>query len=234
MILQALCRCYDVMAADDNFNIVPMGYSKVGCSWAIKLRADGTAAASGPIPLSDEKSGQMLTVPLQPGRSGKNPAPYILCDKSKYFLGAEIPTGGKELVATPASLENSLKRHQEVFSDVEDDGAKAVLRFLERMRNGEQLDIAPDHSIYKSGNIVFRLSGERGYIHERPAVKQAWERYLDKQSSEDPDSLYGECLITGEKDVKIAHPYHVQENSRQQYDRCQHRKLQFQVCRILW
>ena len=232
MILQALCRCYDVMAADDNFNIVPMGYSKVGCSWAIKLRADGTAAASGPIPLSDEKSGQMLTVPLQPGRSGKNPAPYILCDKSKYFLGAEIPTGGKELVATPASLENSLKRHQEVFSDVEDDGAKAVLRFLERMRNGEQLDIAPDHSIYKSGNIVFRLTR----VHPRTAGCQAGMGTLSRQTvqrgSGQPVRRMPDYRGKGCQDC--AHPYHVQENSRQQYDRCQHRKLQFQVCRILW
>lgn len=204
MILQALCKCYDLMEASDTFDVCPMGYSKVPCAFAIELEEDGSVVAGSPIPLIGGKKGQELKVPLQPGRSGKNPLPYFLCDKSKYFLGLEIPNGKKELVETKTSFENCLQKHQEILGQVDDAGAQALLRFLERVKDGYRLDVDLEHEVYKGGNLVFKLVDTRGYLHDRPALKEAWMAYLNQPTAEDKKSYYGECLVTGESDVKIA------------------------------
>jgi len=44
------------------------------------------------------------------------------------------------------------------------------------------------------GNIVFRLDGTPGFIHDRPAVRAAWERHSAGRESVEQ----GQCLITGE------------------------------------
>lgn len=204
MILQALCKCYDLMEASDTFDVCPMGYSKVPCAFAIELEEDGSVVAGSPIPLIGGKKGQELKVPLQPGRSGKNPIPYFLCDKSKYFLGLEIPNGKKELVETKASFENCLQKHQEILGQVDDAGAQALLRFLERVKDGYRLDVDAAHEVYQGGNLVFKLVDTRGYLHDRPALKEAWMAYWNQPTAEDKKSYYGECLVTGESDVKIA------------------------------
>ena len=202
MILQALEECYDIMIEDSQFDVAPFGYSRIMCSFAVVIDEEGNL--KGILDLRDGKKGEYHTVPLQAGRAGKNPPPYVLCDKSKYFLGYEYSQKSKDLQAFPSLLKALYELHQDVFKDVEDKGAQAILGFLKKTIDGTHWDIAIEHDIYKGAFIIFKLENELGNIHERPRVKQAWEVYLDKQSGQAGEELIGQCLISGEKNIKLA------------------------------
>src|SRR5690606_825146 len=44
-------------------------------------------------------------------------------------------------------------------------------------------------------NIVFRVNGVEGYVHDRPKVQDAWLRYRAKRAAE----VVAQCLVTGEE-----------------------------------
>ena len=141
MILQSLQQCYQLMAADEQFEVAPLGQSMVEIWFEIELRPDGQIAAV--YDLRNGKKGKRILVPEQKGRSGKNPPAYVFCDKSKYFFGKELNKG--QWVETPSSLENAAAQHQALLSDLADEGAQAMLHFLTLAQAGElQLDKVPE------------------------------------------------------------------------------------------
>ena len=71
MILQSLQQCYQLMAADEQFEVAPLGQSMVEIWFEIELRPDGQIAAV--YDLRNGKKGKRILVPEQKGRSGKNP-----------------------------------------------------------------------------------------------------------------------------------------------------------------
>jgi CRISPR-associated protein Csd1 len=85
-------------------------------------------------------------------------------------------------------IEAAGKLHQEILGEIDDKGAQAVIRFLttDANKNLDEID---------SGNIVFRLSGEDDYIHNRPAIRKAWERH---NSASDENADIAQCLVTGD------------------------------------
>lgn len=202
MILQALEQCYDIMQEDTNFDVAPFGYSKIMCSFALVINQKGELKAI--YDLRDGKKGELHTVPLQAGRQGKNPPPYMLCDNSKYVLGYDYEKKSKKLISYFDRLDSSYMNHKNLLSGLCDPGAIAVLKFMEKTGNGKVWDIGPENDVYKGGFLLFKLEGEGGYIHERPVIKQAWDKYLSEQSREAKDTVRGQCLITGEDDVQLA------------------------------
>lgn len=202
MILEALEQCYEVMANDDKFDIAPKGYSRMMCGFAIVIDKEGSLV--GIYDLRDGKKGEMHIVPLQAGRSGKNPPPYFCCDKSKYFLGYEYDNKSKQLVSYPNQLEAAHELHNDVLGELQNIAAKAIIKFLERTLNGEKWDIMPEHDIYKGGLILFKLQDKEGYIQNEHEIKVEWEKYLNRVNDENTDKLFGQCLITGKENVPLA------------------------------
>jgi CRISPR-associated protein Csd1 len=201
MILGELVRYYDILA-ENGSDIPRYGYAQTNVSGEIVLSKDGTVEAVVPL-FDDRKKDIILETPIQPKRSsGVNPA--FLCDNNKYFfchfyvvkkkdksIDEEKTTKNKE--RAPILYKSSMDFHKEILDSLDDEGAKAVTSFFE---NAKELMESPNG--FPTGNLVFRLSGEPGYIHDRPAVKAAWERYYNNSESES-DTV--ECLITGTSEI---------------------------------
>lgn len=201
MILQALEACYDIMAKDENFDVAPAGYTKLLCAFALVINEQGDL--KGIMDLRDGKRGQSHIVPLQPGRSS-GIKPYILCDKSKYFLGKEYNSKTKKLEHFEKHLGACVEFHRVFIEEDNDRYLHAVLNFLEKVKEGQALNIDEEHDIYKGSNIVFKLEGEKEYIHQNRGVKSLWERYYQSLEGEEKNQLRGQCLITGEENVLLA------------------------------
>lgn len=199
MILQSLQQCYHLMAADPQFAVAPLGQSMVEIWFEVELEPTGEIAAV--YDLRDGKKGKRILVPEQKGRSGKNPPAYLFCDKSKYFFGRELDKGN--WVEQPAGVASSLSQHQALLADLADEGAKALLRFLELAQSGElALEKVPEDVFSSGRNLAFRLRGDQVYLHERPLVA---ERLAAKQQAAvDDDTMLGTCLLSGEENVPIA------------------------------
>lgn len=84
-----------------------------------------------------------------------------------------------------------------------DVGLKAVVSFLESAV-GKTLSTHEDWEAICGANLVFRLEGVRGFIHNRPAARQAWDKCLQSRAVD----ASGQCLITGKQNQPLArlHP----------------------------
>lgn len=116
-------------------------------------------------------------------------APNFLWDKSAYVLGRTAGEGKRTAKEHAAFLE----LHRERLADVTDAGLVALRRFLENWRPEQFDSIALFKPEMLDGNFMFRLDGERGYLHERPAA-----RALSKAKSDEGDGEEIFCLVTGE------------------------------------
>jgi len=90
LIIQSLCRYYDILRDDPAVEISEQGYSNGKISFAFVISPDGTLTNIVDLRSDDAKPRpRMMDVPMQESRSGKNPPPYFLCDNAKYVLGVE-------------------------------------------------------------------------------------------------------------------------------------------------
>jgi len=198
LILTALNELYERLLADPNSGIARPNYSVGNVVMALEIDRDGTVKRA--VPLGTQKGKNVVGLKIKVPEAVKRASgdyPNFLCDNIEYMIG--VRAGATE------PDERSIRRrrlcrelHQKILHDVNDDGAQAVLAFLSR----ETKDLLSDGVIKTAletlglgGNMVFRLSGDDRYVHERPAVMKAWEQY---KASEDSDAEMGQCLVTGE------------------------------------
>jgi len=190
MILRSLCGYYDRLASDSNSDVPVMGYEVNNVSSCITLDADGNVTGVISL-LNDNKKPIKLITPIQPKRAGQRPEPAFLCENAEFIFGIYKNEEGAEY-----RFHASREKHEKVLKDVDDAGAKAILRFFEKREKGGFSYIKADTSALENGgNIVFRLKGEDTYIHERAAIKNAWMQYLSQKTAE---AEVGQCLVTGE------------------------------------
>lgn len=139
--------------------------------------------------------GVRLMVPERAKKSSGDHSNFM-CENLEYLIGVR-PGAAAPDERSKRRKAVCQKLHSQILGEVEDEGARAVLSFLSRepedlLRN-EHL-MAVREVVDQGGNIVFRLSGDKVYIHDRPAVRKAWEDYVSKRSEDAPQ---GQCLITG-------------------------------------
>lgn len=202
MILQALVRCYESLAAAGKLE--KPGWSMVKVSWGLELTPEGQIQRLWPLELADEKGKkrpQLVKLPVQAKRA-VGIIPNFLCDNSSYILGRDNkgkPERSLECFKACAA------RHREILTEVEHPMAKAILRFFagwNPQTAEENVVLAPEwDEILKGGNLVFCMDGV--YAQDVPEIAQAWdEAYADDEKAE-----MGRCLVTGQKaPVAILHP----------------------------
>jgi CRISPR-associated protein Csd1 len=197
LILTALYELYERLAADSHSGIARLGYTETPVVAAFELSLDGQLI--GAVPLGAQKGKRVIGARLMvPERVKKAAGDYsnFMCENMEYLIGVRP--------GAAAADERSTRRkvvcknlHLQILGEVDDEGAKAVLRFLSRdpedLLQNEHLR-AVREVVDGGGNIVFRLSGDNLYIHDRPAVRRAWENYVSRRSEASPQ---GQCLITG-------------------------------------
>ncbi|KKH64861.1 type I-C CRISPR-associated protein Cas8c/Csd1 [Methanosarcina mazei] len=89
MIIQSLCRHYDVLEGDENVNIPKIGYSNAKVSFALVITPDGFLSHIVDLRSDDKKpKPKDMDVPIQKSRAS-GVFPYFVCDNAKYVFGVE-------------------------------------------------------------------------------------------------------------------------------------------------
>jgi CRISPR-associated protein Csd1 len=206
LILQALEQCYQLLRDDPESGVAPRFYSSEPISYAFQLSSTGELLAV--MPLYEVQGSKRIParqlVPEHERRSGTKPPPCYLCDHAGYVLGND-GTGNQE--RGKQYFEAFRQLHEEILRDVADEGAQALLAFLRNRQAGEISEPAlkdlADELVSSRGNIVFRLAGDNAYLHQRPALRKAWEDHRLRSAS----STVGQCLVTGEYGpIAVTHP----------------------------
>jgi len=194
-VLQSLDRYYGRMAARGEAEAP--GYSREKISFAIVLSTEGEPLDKIDLRAVNGKRIQpvLLDVPAAVKRTVAV-LPNVFWDKSAYVLGRTAGEGRR------AAEEHAAFRtaHLEMLAGSDDPGLVALRRFLEGWTPA-RFDAPPFAAEMLDANIVFRLDGDHGFIHERDAAK----RLLVSQAA--GDGPRGLCLVTGmESPIRRLHP----------------------------
>lgn len=182
-LLAALVRAYDRLP-----DAPPFGYSTEKIAFCVVLNADGSVSHVEDLRDTDKKrSPRMLMVPQAKKRT-VGIDPNVLWDKTAYVLGVTAGEG-KRTAQEHAAFRD---RHLEWLADTGDEGLLALRRFLE---NWTPDQFAPPtwEDDYRDQNLVFRLSSEHAFLHDRPAARELWRRIGAEGASGAQI-----CLVTGE------------------------------------
>lgn len=194
MILQALCGYYDRIRDSADVDVPLLGYSRANVASVIVLDDDGNVKAIHSLmtPSGKQLRPIKLVVPEQPKRTVNIMASF-LCENTEYLFGIyKNPNGALN------RFDASRELHERILGAVDDVGAHALLRFFEKRQMGRYDVYGADSKPLeeKIGSVVFRLEGDQEafYLHERKAIRAAWEAYRAQLSG---DATMGQCLITG-------------------------------------
>ncbi|MEG2211985.1 MAG: type I-C CRISPR-associated protein Cas8c/Csd1 [Raoultibacter sp.] len=190
MILRELYNYYERMSAGDDSPMPKLYWSRERVGWEFEIDREGNLLSVLPsIPAGSgagkNKSFTEMFVPEHDLRSS-GIKPFFLCDKASYFLGLDDKRGN-ELLASACDL------HEKVLSDCEDDGAQAVISFFRKEHLSDMK--TEEVEALKTGSFIVFFLEDEGYIHDRPAIKQAWRRYREQALGGE----IGQCLVTGEQ-----------------------------------
>lgn len=190
MILQTLHAHYLRLLQRGEEGLPRQGYSQEKISYCITLSPEGDVV--GVIPLLDTSGKKPLPRSLgvpQPEKRTSGVKPNFLWDKTSYVLGvsASSKRPGEEHDAFKAA-------HQIWLAGQADTGLVALSRFLTRW-TPERFATPFFTEDMKDANLVFRLEGDRQFLHERAAALALRAKLLD---AADGEAVVLPCLVTGE------------------------------------
>lgn len=193
MILQSLAAYYDRLQADPEALVPLYGHSKEKLSFSIVLSSKGDVLRVNDLRCLHEKKkiARSVILPKPPReRSGTKAPAYFLWDKSKYILGVELKEGKQNF--SKFCFKDFYEQQVNILNDCDDEAGLAVLKFLQQ----RQFNIVPDWAhpdLLEGGFIAFELDGERGFIHDRPIIKECWHNYLESVRP----TFQSQCLVSG-------------------------------------
>lgn len=201
MILNALYSYYDRMREEADTAMPAFGTSVEGISFALVLNKDGVLKEVEDLRLvaGRKKVPRKMPVPAAVTRTSGIKANF-LWDKAAYVLGADIQ-GATDW--NRRCFEAFYELLLSVGKDIADEGYKGIRAFLEGWhcsRAETEIGQFQPWEDVCGANLVFRLDGTPGFIHDRPALTRVWLNYGQEIS----DSPLGQCLITGEKERPLA------------------------------
>lgn len=197
MILQALNEHYQRLLEDPDSRIAPPGYSPARVTHALVLNTEGELIDIQPLTTRQGKKDlpRILTVPEQVIRTSGISA-NILCDNISYVLGIERNKKGKPIISAE-KYKCFKKKNQEFLNGILCEDAIAVSKYLElwlpQNATSNQLITKNLEDLLNGSNVVFKLDGVEGFVHENPVLQEAW----NNRSVDTTNKSSGQCLITG-------------------------------------
>lgn len=190
MILSALNDYYERLLAAETPGLSAPGYSQEKIAYALVLDDAGRLVAVDDLrDLSGKKPApRTMSVP-QPEKRTAGIRANRLWDKTSYVLG--VSANSKRAEQEHDAFKTM---HLRMLAGHDDPGLRALSAFLESWtpaRFAEDARFRPD---MLDANVVFRLDGERGYLHDRPAARAMLARATDDHE----ESGTGLCLVTGQ------------------------------------
>lgn len=201
MILHALNSYYERMMADVDADMPAFGTSVENVSFALILGEDGSLRNIEDLREANGRKmrPRKMPVPAAVTRTSGVKANF-LWDKAAYIFGAD-DEGATEKNRERFDAFNALL--QAVGKDIDDGGFMAVRNFLQQWNSEQAEEIVDQFQAWKdvcSTNLVFRLDGTPGFIHDRQPIQREWLSYGQEHS----DAPEGQCLITGAEGVPLA------------------------------
>jgi CRISPR-associated protein Csd1 len=199
MILSALDALYHRLAVNDE--VAALGFSQEKISYELVLSPDGTLVAVTPLLDASGKKPRprILEVPQPPKRS-VNITPCLFWDKTSYVLG--LTAKPEEKARQRAVLEHdSFKQlHRQMLEGEDDPALQVLLAFVNGWEPSRHEGTIADEVL--DSNVVFRLDGEREYLHQRAAARAVAARW-----AAGAEGAAGMCLVSGrEAPLARLHP----------------------------
>jgi len=208
VILQALNEHYYRLLDDPDSGIAPPGYSPAKVSHAFVLNKNGELIdiISISVPQGKKNIPRILLVPQQAKRTVGIIANY-LCDNVSYLAGVEFDTERKEFVKSPKKFERFKKDNLELLKDAQGEYAESFKNYLINWDYEHALEhpVLSKHleDLKAASNIVVKLDGAQGYLHENSEIRSAWENSYQK----DEEPVLSQCLVTGKiENIERLHP----------------------------
>ena len=137
----------------------------------------------------------------QPVKRTSGTASNFLWDKTSYALGVKRDPVSRNVVSTEREHNAFKDLHRDMLTCADDEGLRTLLAFLREWRT-EDYESLPNAEDMLDTNLVFRLDGERRWLHDRPAARAIWTNRLSQR-----DGTERLCLVTGERaPVARLHP----------------------------
>ena len=207
MILQALTRYYDRLETDPEQNVANFGFSREKISFCVVLKPDGTPVQIDDVRKEVEIGGKTkrtkllpakLIVPDRGGRSGTLIKSNFLWDNTGYALGCD---GKGKPERSRSQFEAFRTLHKEFLAKTDDPSLAALCRFLDAWDVEQTSQRAAELARQEwdeicDENIVFRLDGQRAYLHDSQALREAWLAYVTAEY----ESQLGYCLVSGKQE----------------------------------
>jgi CRISPR-associated protein Csd1 len=191
-ILQSLALYYDRLE-----DVAAPGWSMEKFGWCIVLDPDGAVVDVENLHDVSGKKPQirLYKVPASFPRPGTTPRSFLLWDKTAFALGVTKSNSGGRWDRSERQHAAFAALHLARLAGQEDAGLIALRRFIDAWRP-EHFDAPPFRPEMLDANIMFRLEGERRYLHERPAARAL----IGAQGVAEADDGGGVfCLVTGER-----------------------------------
>jgi CRISPR-associated protein Csd1 len=203
LIIQALCRHYDLLASDPRVQISLDGFSIEKVSFEITLSPTGDVVGLIDLRVPNGKTvvPSSLIVPIHERRAA-GILPFFLCEKGDYVFGI----GKKDATRLSGQHAAFVDLHEKVLGPVDDPGAQAMLGFLRKWSPACLETTRPLAALeaeeLETSVYVFRVEGDPKYIHQHPSVEKAWLTYYYGART----ATTGQCLVTGEQtQIKSVH-----------------------------
>lgn len=198
MIINALYKYYETLLNDDDSGVSRPGFSKAKVGYCLVLSKTGRLLDI--LDLRVERSKKLVSREIDVPEQGKRTSGVsanFMCDNCTYVLGLGQKNKEEKKERLRDCFETFTRLHQKILEGVEDEGTAALLGFL----RGWDIASAAMHPVVirqldglaEGSNLLFKLEGSEGYIHERKAVMEAWNRYRSDQLSD----VKMQCLVTG-------------------------------------
>lgn len=197
MILASLARYYRRLAAENdemgNPKVPPYGFSEEKIGWILVLDKEGRLKDVIPH-LSEDKKPQpkYMSVPKVGGSDSNSIKPKFLWGNSQYILGITAKET-KDPSRTTRCYNSFRSYHLGLLKDSQDEGLLALRKFLETWQP-DMFQNQPCKKEILDTNMVFKLSGTSGYIHQRKDALKLWIQEIENEEITD-----GFCLISGEQ-----------------------------------
>jgi len=211
MILQRLNDLYYRLAQNPDpdsglARVPPYGFTDENISYCLVLSKDGVLVDMQDVRDTSEKKpkARRVSVP-RPEKRTSGVKSNFLWDKTAYVLGIE---GNKDKAAakeTPWVMAEKThtafkQMHLDLLDGEDDLGLVALRRFVLEWIPARfaQPPFTADHL---DANVVFKLDGELGFIHESPAAQRLWLSLIKPacQTDEGANDALSMCLVTGEQ-----------------------------------
>jgi CRISPR-associated protein Csd1 len=198
MILHELVRLYERLAEDDGSGdaaVPPYGFTTEKVSFAIVITADGDFLRLDDIRVNSgtKQVPIQMPVPAHWKRPGAGITPFFLCDNAGFLLGLDYK---EKPDRTTRSFEASRDHHIGAAQHAENRSPLWSVAQFFRKWDPETLDKEDLDRALATANLVFRIDGVRGFIHQTSEAKDVWVKLKGQDSDQ---NTIGTCLVTGEK-----------------------------------